>query len=623
MANSTLNLDGYSNTIYSFSPFGYEGAIVNVETDLRRGIPATDLVGISDSAVKESRERMQAAIRNSGYNYPSERVLISLSPADLKKEGAGFDLPLALSVIKAEQKHENLEYQIIDEPIMVMGELELSGRVRPVKGVHAAAATAKASGINYMIVPEENEAEAKEIPGLKVLGVKNLSEAIEVSKNVKNFQEGIKLEKNDTSKIEFDEVMYENLKKQEKDGFFKNADFDMLRAINIAVAGKHNINIQGAPGCGKTLYSNTIISSLTPKLTTDEAQSVTRIWSLAGLIKPSEPLIKNIPYRIPHQTASIEGICGGGPNCRPGEISLAHNGVLFLDEAAEFRSSVIQMLRVPLEHGSITLSRAGRSTTYPANFQLVMVNNPCPCGNFGSHDKICLDSMKSINEYHKKFGAPLYDRIDVNSFVSGYKPENDTRIITVDEMRENIERAFEIQRKNGIYNSHLSPQEINDICPLTEQVRKELDENKEKYLFSPRKEAASIKVAYTIANMDGRTEININDMKEACSLVRPVYNFDTCEIKQDLYKYNNENPVILAKEKQKEFLSQAHENFSQQVLNITSENNKMQKDEKKLNENLSENEKLQIIEESKKDSEETKRINERNNINTNSKRRSK
>lgn len=623
MANSTLNLDGYSNTIYSFSPFGYEGAIVNVETDLRRGIPATDLVGLADSAVKESRERMQAAIINSGYNYPSERVLISLSPADLKKEGTGFDLPLALSVIKAEQKQENLEYQIIDEPIMVMGELELSGRVRPVKGVHAAAATAKASGINYMIVPEENEAEAKEIPGLKVLGVKSLSEAIEVSKNVKNFQEGIKLEKNDSSKIEFDEVMYENLKKQEKEGFFKRADFDMLRAINIAVAGKHNINIQGAPGCGKTLYSNAIVSALTPKLTTDEAQSVTRIWSLAGLIKPSEPLIKNIPYRIPHQTTSIEGICGGGPNCRPGEISLAHNGVLFLDEAAEFRSSVIQMLRVPLEHGSITLSRAGRSTTYPANFQLVMVNNPCPCGNFGSHDKICLDSMKSINEYHKKFGAPLYDRIDVNSFVSGYKPENDTRIITVDEMRENIERAFEIQRKNGIYNSHLSPQEINDICPLTEQVRKELDENKEKYLFSPRKEAASIKVAYTIANMDGRTEININDMKEACSLVRPVYNFDTCEIKQDLYKYNNENPVILAKEKQKEFLSQAHENFSQQVLKITSENNKMQKDEKKLNENLSENEKLQIIEESKKDSEETKRINERNNINTNSKRRSK
>lgn len=623
MANSTLNLDGYSNTIYSFSPFGYEGAIVNVETDLRRGIPATDLVGLADSAVKESRERMQTAIKNSGYNYPSERVLISLSPADLKKEGAGFDLPLALSVIKAEQKQENLEYQIIDEPIMVMGELELSGRVKPVKGVHAAAATAKASGINYMIVPEENEAEAKEIPGLKVLGVKSLSEAIEVSKNVKNFQEGINLEKNDTSKIEFDEVMYENLKKQEKEGFFKNADFDMLRAINIAVAGKHNINIQGAPGCGKTLYSNAIVSSLTPKLTTDEAQSVTRIWSLAGLIKPSEPLIKNIPYRIPHQTASIEGICGGGPNCRPGEISLAHNGVLFLDEAAEFRSSVIQMLRVPLEHGSITLSRAGRSTTYPANFQLVMVNNPCPCGNFGSHDKICLDSMKSINDYHKKFGAPLYDRIDVNSFVSGYKPENDTRIITVAEMRENIERAFEIQRKNGIYNSHLSPQEINDICPLTEQVRKELDENKEKYLFSPRKEAASIKVAYTIANMDGRTEININDMKEACSLVRPVYNFDTCEIKQDLYKYNNENPIILAKEKQKEFLSQAHENFSQQVLNITSENNKMQKDEKKLNENLSENEKLQIIEESKKDSEETKRINERNNINTNSKRRSK
>lgn len=510
--------------IYSFSPFGYEGALVTVEVDLRRGIPATDIVGLADGAVKESRERMQAAIRNSGFDYPPERVLISLSPADLKKEGAGFDLPVALGVLAAKAESEN-KGEFSSDQLLVMGELELSGKIRAVKGVHAAVSTAAACGIMKCIVPAQNAEEAREIEGVQVYGADSLENAFRALSDSTFFE--TKNKKRETNFIpagctEIDGVFFPEITTG-----FEYADIrgqqQLIRALQIAAAGGHNLIALGAPGCGKTMAIQKF-PAINPVLTQEQAQSVTRIWSIAGLIKPSEPLIRIPPFRTPHQTASIEGMCGGGPNCRPGEISLAHNGVLFLDEAAEFRSSVLQMLRVPLENGTISLSRAGRTTVYPANFQLLMAVNPCPCGNYGSQSNICLCSLKSIEQYWKKFSAPLLDRIDLRVFVeknydeSGSQQER-TSLLTTEEIRQGVASAVNAQRKRqGIRNSKLSPQEILDYCPLESPVRKILDAATLRYGFSPRAISSCIKVSRTIADLEGSKNIEAPHISEAVEL---------------------------------------------------------------------------------------------------------
>lgn len=427
--------------IYSFSNLGYEGCLITIEVDLRSGIPATDIVGISDGAVKETRERVQIAIRNSGLEYPSERVLIALSPADLKKEGTGFDLSIALGVLQKQ----------FAEDILVMGELELSGAIRPVRGVYAACSTALASGIQYAIVPMENLNEALE-SGIKAIGCATLSEAFNLPVELS------------TRKIASVGGYDETISFREPDSEYKDkiemTEKEML-ALVVGASGRFNMMFIGGPGCGKTMLMQ-YMQYLTPSLTEEESKSVKRIYSLAGLSLKDENRTYP-PFRIPHQTASIEGICGGGPNCRPGEISLAHNGVLFLDEAAEFRSSVLQMLRVPLESHTITLSRAGRSTTYPANFQLIMATNPCPCGNYGSKDKICLCSAKSVEQYWKKFSAPLLDRVPIKIHIDPEKGER--KEYSLEELQTYVMTATVESRKLGKKFSELTPNEVEDIIP--------------------------------------------------------------------------------------------------------------------------------------------------------------
>lgn len=492
--------------IFSFSPFGYEGSLVTVEVDLRRGIPAVDMVGLADGAVRESRERMHAAIVNSGFDFPPERILISLSPADVRKEGAGFDLAIALSVLAA----ANTNHTLPSRTCMVMGELELSGRIRPVRGVHAAVSTAAEHGITSCIVPAGNGAEALSVQGMKVYAATDLRSAFSALYHPEMFSESEETKgKDESPAVEFPDVAAE----------FEFANVQgqpaLVRGLQIAAAGGHNLLAYGPPGCGKTLALQRF-PALLPLLTKEESKPVTRIYSLAGVLPGNQPTVRTAPFRIPHQSASLEGIVGGGLHCRPGEISLAHNGVLFLDEAAEFKSSVLQTLRVPMESGCITLSRAGRSTTYPAQFQLLVATNPCPCGNFGVPEKICLCSVRSVEQYWKKFSAPLLDRIDIRIPVFPSKKTEQEGAISTAHLRRAIATATVIQReRQGKRNSRLTPEDLPRFCIQTEQAQRRLSQATKEFAFSPRAVSSCLKLARTISDMTASEQITEEAMEEA------------------------------------------------------------------------------------------------------------
>ena len=464
--------------IYSFSPFGYDGSIVSVEVDLRHGIPATDIVGISDGAVKETRERVQSAIRNSGLEYPNERVLISLSPADLRKEGNGFDLSIALGILQKQ----------FTEDVLVMGELELSGCIRPVRGVNAACSSALASGFQYAIVPRVNLSEALKT-GIKAIGCDTLYDAYKLPDALSTN----KVE----SLVEYDNTI--SFREPDEKLSIKMNEKEMLSLV-VGASGRFNMMFFGSPGSGKTRLMQ-YMQYLTPSLTEKESKSVKRIYFLAGYGNKDENKVFP-PFRMPHQTATIEGICGGGSNCRPGEISLAHNGVLFLDEAAEFRSSVLQMLRVPLENKTITLSRAARCTTYPANFQLLLALNPCPCGNYGSKDKICLCSAKSVELYWKKLCGPLLDRVSIRLHID--QSEEERKEYTLEELQFYVKRATEESRRIGTSFRDLTVEQIQEMIPVN--VFERLTKIAEKKELSYRRRYDLCRVWITIISTFGHSE---------------------------------------------------------------------------------------------------------------------
>ena len=535
--------------IMSFSPFGYEGALVTIEVDLRRGIPAVDMVGLADNAVRESRERMRAAIRNSGFEFPVERVLISLSPADVKKEGAGFDLAIALAVL---HKKEHPEYGIAKDAALVMGELELSGRIRAVRGVHAALSTAREYGIRSCIIPAENESEADAFASMHVFPVRFLTDAFELFSKLtaeseqKNANGGTACalgeffdteacghaaefsaaRSNACASIQDEPVAFSDFPPQSDYREISGQGF-FIEALQIAAAGRHNLIAYGPPGCGKTLALSRFYTLL-PRLTREEALTVTRIYSIAGLLPSGTRILQDPPFRMPHQSSTAEGIIGGGMHCRPGEISLAHNGVLFLDEAADFRISVLQALRVPLEEGKITLSRAGRSTEYPAHFQLLLAANPCPCGNFGSTDKICLCRPQAVEQYWRRFSAPLLDRIDIRVALIGSDETVKTREGDADgffsaeqrlstaQLREAIADATAIQRKRqGKPNARLEAAEIRQFCPLGEEAERFLTESARRFAFSARGIHSCIKLARTCADTEKSARIQKHHMEKA------------------------------------------------------------------------------------------------------------
>ncbi|UTD07206.1 YifB family Mg chelatase-like AAA ATPase [Treponema denticola] len=551
--------------ILSFSSFGYEGELIKVEADLRRGLPVIDIVGLPGSAVKEARDRMRAAIRNSGLEFPVSRILINLSPADQKKEGSGFDLPIAIAVLTAKEAEKNsaevkAKAQTMiprdegreKESVMIMGELELSGRVRPVRGLIGAISAARSQGIKYFIVPKENEAEALIEDGINVFGVSDLIEALEFFYKIENGKfntksQGLKKESvpdkeaapifvwSDTEKPEnFD------FQKDSKIGLGLVKGFEdirgqdgLIRALEIAAAGGHNLIAYGPPGCGKTL-SLSRFPLLLPDMDEKTAMETTRIYSIAGLLPQSSPrLLKRPPFRMPSQNASMEGIIGGAGKCMPGEVSLAHGGVLFLDEAAQFKASVLQSLRAPLETGSVTLSRAGRSSTFPARFQLLLAINPCPCGSFGSHGKVCTCLPYEIEKYWKKLTAPLLDRIDIRVPVMPPKPENilaEAKYST-QTMREKIKNARLIQWErlkftnkekkvqNIIYeNAKLSPQETAEVCKMSGEAERFFSVIVNSKKLSGRGSHALLKISRTIADIESSKNISLAHIEEAAAL---------------------------------------------------------------------------------------------------------
>ncbi len=488
-------------TIYSFSPFGYEGALVAVEADIRKGIPSVDIVGLADGSVKEARERMKSAVTASGFAFPDGRVLLSLAPADLKKEGAGFDLAMALAVLDKQTPVEHAT-----DTWLCYAELEISGKLRPLRGTYAALETAKAHGITKAIVAAD--VPDCEIPeGMTAWRVKNLKQARHITTLLSD-----NLEIPEVPRYKPDGIKFP----VEGDGTLDGLkDTALLRAMMIAAAGRHHLLAVGKPGCGKTL-ALLHFPELLPELTAEEAQAVTRIHSLAGLVsgKDGTEMMRVPPFRMPHQTASIEGMCGGGSRMMPGEVSLAHNGVLFLDEAAEFKSSVLQMLRVPLESGAITLSRAGRSTSFPAGFQLLMATPPCPCGNYGSPDKLCLCSAHAVEQYWKKFSAPLLDRMSIRIFVT--KEDEGSVDMTLSDIRDRIARATKIQRKRGAYNQRIPPAFLSTVCLMDSGAHKIFDRLT---ALSTRGKRNVLVVARTIADLEGEDRISGQHIQEAVRLV--------------------------------------------------------------------------------------------------------
>ena len=563
-------------TIMSFASFGYEGEIIKVEADLRRGLPIVDIVGLPGSAVKEARERMRAAIGNSDLPFPQERILINLSPADQKKEGSGFDLPIALAVLQADCA--------LDMPVMVIGELELSGRVRPVRGVLGALISGAAAGIGYFIVPKENEAEARIQQGVHIYGVETLREAleclyaIETELRVEKDCETNTDEKNggtpaqeaightgnsiSTAASWSEPSQADAVANTGTGGFFEEVygQRELVRALHIAAAGGHSVLAYGPPGCGKTL-SMQRFASLLPDLDPKTAEEVTHIYSIAGLLpsmRGHDVRIKRPPFRMPHPNASLEGMIGGAGKCMPGEISLAHGGTLFLDEAVQFKQTVLQTLRAPLETGTVTLSRAGRATTFPARFQLLMALNSCPCGNLGADGKVCTCMPAVVEQYWKKLTAPLIDRIDLRIPVfptQAYGLLGKPCYNTAD-MRKKIAASDNIQRERyaaylrkglnsgaaagtpvhnkavdsnlagtaqsaaqlSYKNVHLTPSALSALCPLTGEAERIFTHNAEKRELSGRGSHAILKIARTIADLAQEDIIAAAHIEEAIRL---------------------------------------------------------------------------------------------------------
>lgn len=480
---------------------GYE---VLLEVYISNGLPAFDVVGLPDAAVREARERVRAAIKNNGYRFPVSRMTVNLAPADKKKAGTLYDLPMFIGILAADGD--------IDEPgddCAFIGELSLSGELRPVYGALPMAIAAARCGVKKLFVPADNAAEAAFADGISVYPVKNVDELL-------RFMRG-EFDIEPVAAPELDTLMehmpdFSEVKGQE----------NVKRALEIAAAGGHNILIVGPPGAGKSMMAKRLPGIL-PDMSRGEMIQSTEIYSVAGLTSREHPIVSMRPFRAPHHTVSAAGLSGGGTSPRPGEISLAHNGVLFLDELPEFRSDVLEVLRQPLEDGEVTVSRVAGTVTYPSRFMLVCAMNPCKCGWYGHPSGRCRCTERDVRRYHSKISGPLLDRIDLIVEVPALDYEELSRRSSAErsaDIKKRVNAAREIQRRRfggdgTMCNAHIGSREMSEICALDAEGEALMHAAFDSMGLSARSYDRILRVARTIADLDGQETISPEHVAEA------------------------------------------------------------------------------------------------------------